>query len=185
MRVSTLDQNLDLQEDALKKEGCEKIYQDKISGSLSKFHRAGLSESLEYLREGDILVVYKLDRLGRSLKDLIEIVNDLGERKIGFKSISESIDTTTANGKLIFHIFGAISEFERELIRERTKSGLVAARSRGRVGGRPKKINAEKIKIAKQLDKNKSLAISEILPMLQVSKSTYHRMVKSADVDEL
>lgn len=178
MRVSTFDQNLDLQEDALKKEGCEKIFSDKISGSLSKDLRPGLKEAVEYLREGDVLVVYKLDRLGRSLKNLIEMVNEFGQRKIGFKSLSESIDTTTANGKLIFHIFGAISEFERDLIKERTKSGLEAARARGRVGGRPRKFTAEKAKMAKQLHSDKSLKISDILATLGVSRAVFYRMIK-------
>ncbi len=178
MRVSTFDQNLDLQEDALKKEGCEKIFSDKISGALSKDSRLGLKEALEFLRKNDTLVVYKLDRLGRSLKDLIEIVNDLGEKEIGFKSLSESIDTTTANGKLIFHIFGAISEFERDLIRERTKSGLEAARARGRKGGRPKKINSEMIKMAKKLHSDKSLKIKDILETLKVKRATFYRMLK-------
>ncbi len=177
MRVSTFEQNLDLQEDALTKENCDKIFSDKISGSLSKEERKGLKEAMEFLREGDIFVVYKLDRLGRSLKNLIELVNEFSERKIGFKSLSENIDTTTANGKLIFHIFGAISEFERDLIRERTISGIKAARARGRLGGRPKKLTPETIKMAKQLHANKELKIKDILDTLKISKATFYRIL--------
>jgi len=179
MRVSTFDQNLDLQEDALKKEGCDKIFSDKISGALSKNEREGLKEALGFMREGDVLIVYKLDRLGRSLKHLIEMVNELGEKKMGFKSLSESIDSTTANGKLIFHVFSAISEFERDLIRERTKPGLEAARARGENGGRPRKFTPEKTKMAKQLHADKTLKISDILSTLGVSRAVFYKMLKA------
>src|SRR5947209_10319726 len=135
-RVSTADQTLNLQKDALEKIGCSKIFTDIISGSTTE--RKGLDEALEYVREGDTLVVWRLDRLGRTLKHLIETITDLNKRNIGFKSITENIDTTTSTGKLIFHIFGSLAEFERDLIRERTKAGLHAARARGRRGGRPK-----------------------------------------------
>jgi DNA invertase Pin-like site-specific DNA recombinase len=135
-RVSTEDQNLDLQRDALKQAGCEQIYTDRVSGT--KAERKGLTEALSHLRSGDTLVVWRLDRLGRSLRHLIDTVTDLQEREIGFKSLQESIDTTTSGGKLVFHIFGALAEFEREIIRERTKAGLTAARARGKSGGRPK-----------------------------------------------
>jgi len=178
MRVSTYEQNLDLQKDALEKESCDKIFSDKISGIRQKHERPGLNEALEYLREGDILVVYKLDRLGRSLKDLIEIINGLIEKNIGFKSICESIDTTTANGKLIFHIFGAFGEFERDLIRERTLAGLAAARARGRLGGRPKKYDDEKVRIARRLHADKSIEIKDIIKSLGVSKATFYKMLK-------
>ena len=134
-RVSTQDQTLHLQMDALEKIGCTKIFTDTISGSATQ--RLGLDEALDYVREGDTLVVWKLDRLGRSLKHLIETIATLNNRKIGFKSITENIDTTTSGGKLVFHIFGALAEFERNLIRERTLAGLEAARARGRLGGRP------------------------------------------------
>ena len=137
-RVSTTEQTLDLQFDALKKAGCSKIFTDTASGA--KTERKGLDEALSYVREGDTLVVWRLDRLGRSLTHLIETVSQLDNRKIGFKSLTEQIDTTTSGGKLIFHIFGALAEFERNLIRERTNAGLQAARARGRVGGRPKKL---------------------------------------------
>jgi DNA invertase Pin-like site-specific DNA recombinase len=130
-RVSTTDQTLDLQKDALKKAGCSKIFTDTASGA--KAERTGLDEALNYVRSGDTLVVWKLDRLGRSLPHLIETITGLNNRGIGFKSITEAIDTTTSGGKLIFHIFGALAEFERDIIRERTQAGLNAARSRGRV----------------------------------------------------
>ena len=135
-RISTADQNLELQTDALEKAGCEKIFTDRASGA--KDDRPGLINAVEFCREGDSLVVWKLDRLGRSLKHLIETINVLHEKKVGFVSLQESIDTTTSGGKLIFHVFGALAEFERELIRERTNAGLASARSRGRLGGRPK-----------------------------------------------
>src|SRR5512144_839185 len=134
-RVSTQDQTLDLQKDALEKIGCTRIYTDTASGA--KAERKGLEEALNYVREGDILVVWRLDRLGRSLKHLIEAITELNKRGIGFKSIQENIDTTTSGGKLVFHIFGALAKFERDIIRERTRAGLTAARARGRKGGRP------------------------------------------------
>src|SRR6202045_102196 len=135
-RVSTSDQTLNLQKDALEHIGCSQIFTDTISGATTERH--GLDAALSYVREGDTLVVWRLDRLGRSLKHLIETITTLNNRKIGFKSITENIDTTTSGGKLIFHIFGALAEFERDLIRERTNAGLEAARARGRLGGRPK-----------------------------------------------
>src|SRR5256884_9466727 len=135
-RVSTQDQNLHLQKDALTKAGCEKIFTDTISGSTQE--RKGLDEALSFLRSGDTLVVWKLDRLGRTMKHLIDTVTQLKDKGIGFKSLTENIDTTTPGGKLIFHVFGSLAEFERDLIRERTQAGLLAARARGRNGGRPK-----------------------------------------------
>jgi DNA invertase Pin-like site-specific DNA recombinase len=133
-RVSTQDQTLNLQKDALEKIGCAKIFTDIISGSTTE--RSGLDEALVYVREGDTLVVWRLDRLGRSLNHLIETITNLNNRKIGFMSIQENIDTTTSGGKLIFHIFGALAEFERDIIKERTQAGLQAARARCRVGTR-------------------------------------------------
>src|SRR4051812_16404669 len=132
-RVSTNEQNLDLQRDALQKAGCAQIYTDNISGT--KAHRPGLETALSHLRAGDTLVVWRLDRLGRSLRHLIDTVTKLQDKGIGFKSITEAIDTTTSGGKLVFHLFGALAEFEREIIRERTNAGLTAARQRGRKGG--------------------------------------------------
>src|ERR687885_3051943 len=134
-RVSTQEQTLDLQKDALVRIGCTKIFSDVVSGA--KEERKGLQEALEYVRVGDTLVVWRLDRLGRSLKHLIETITRLNDRHIGFKSITENIDTTTSGGKLVFHIFGALAEFERDLIRERTQAGVEAARARGPRGGGP------------------------------------------------
>src|SRR3954447_25059658 len=132
-RVSTNEQNLDSQKDALSKAGCEEIYSDHVSGTKSR--RPGLEDALSHLRGGDTLVVWRLDRLGRSLRHLIDTVTEWQDKGIGFKSLTESIDTTTSGGKLIFHIFGALAEFEREIIKERTLAGLQAARARGRRGG--------------------------------------------------
>ena len=175
-RVSTEDQNLDLQLDALKKAGCEKIFQDKISGV--KEERDGLSRALEVIRPGDTLVVWKLDRLGRSLQHLISVINKLKDQGIYFRSIQESLDTSSSAGKLIFHIFGALAEFERDIIRERTMAGLAAARARGRVGGRPKSLNSEKVRLAKTLMKNNSHSVRDICEILGVSKATLYRYVK-------
>jgi DNA invertase Pin-like site-specific DNA recombinase len=141
-RVPTQDQTLNLQKDALKKIGCKKIFTDTASGA--KQERKGLEEVQNFLREGDTLVVWRLDRLGRSLKHLIETITELNNRNIGFKSLTENIDTTTSGGKLVFHIFGALAEFERDIIRERTQAGLIAARARGRKGGRPKALTQKK-----------------------------------------
>jgi DNA invertase Pin-like site-specific DNA recombinase len=143
----------------LEKAGCERIFTDTASGA--KAERVGLDEALSHLREGDSLVVWRLDRLGRSLKHLIETITDLNNRKIGFKSITESIDTTTSGGKLIFHIFGALAEFERDIIRERTQAGLHAARARGRLGGRPKALTPRKAQMAEGLYKDKNNTIDE------------------------
>ena len=143
-RISTVEQNVELQVDALKAAGCEKLFQDVASGA--KSDRQGLAEAIEYARSGDVLTVWKLDRLGRSLKHLIETVNYLHDKGVGFASVQESIDTTTSGGKLIFHVFGALAEFERELIRERTTAGLAAARARGRTGGRKQKLSTNPLK---------------------------------------
>ncbi len=176
-RVSTADQTLDLQMDALQKIGCSKIFTDTISGATTE--RKGLDEALTFLRPGDTLVVWRLDRLGRTLKHLIEIVTRLNEAGIGFKSITESIDTTTSGGKLIFHVFGALAEFERDLIRERTQAGLQAARARGRHGGHPRKLDQKQIVIAKALYADKSNAIKDICKTLRVSRATLYRALKS------
>jgi len=175
-RVSTLDQNLELQTDALEKTGCEKIFTDRASGA--KDDRQGLIEAVEFCRKGDSLVVWKLDRLGRSLKHLIETINQLHEKKVGFVSVQESIDTTTSGGKLIFHVFGALAEFERELIRERTNAGLASARARGRLGGRPKSMTARQIQMAKTMLADPNTTIKEVCETLAVSKSTLYRYLK-------
>lgn len=175
-RVSTNDQSLDSQIDKLKEYGCEKIFTDVVSGAKSE--RKGLSDMLEYARSGDTVVVFRLDRLGRSLKDLIEIMNKFQDKGIHFKSLSENIDTSTPTGKLIFHITGAFAEFERNIIRERTKAGLESARARGKNGGRPSKINADKIQMAKSLYENKSIDITTITKQLGVCKATFYKMIK-------
>jgi DNA invertase Pin-like site-specific DNA recombinase len=148
-RVSTADQNLDLQRDALKKAGSKRVFSDQMSGA--RADRPGLAEALSHAREGDVLVVWRLDRLGRSLPNLIEVVAELERRGVGFKSLTESIDTTTTGGKLIFHIFGALAEFEKNLVRDRTLAGLQAARKLGRIGGRPRSMSDEKLAAAKRL----------------------------------
>jgi DNA invertase Pin-like site-specific DNA recombinase len=176
-RVSTQDQTLDLQLDALKKAGCEKILTDKASGATAD--RQGLDQALEQLRKGDILIVWRLDRLGRSLRHLIDTTTDLNDRGIGFQSVTERIDTTTSGGKLIFHIFGALAEFERDIIRERTQAGLAAARSRGRLGGRPKTLpSSKKVEMAKRLYDSKSLTTAEICRSLNISRATLYRYLK-------
>lgn len=175
-RVSTIDQNLDMQIDELKKAGCEKIFSDVASGA--KVERIELQKAFEQIRKDDILVVWKLDRLGRSLKHLIQVVSELNERGIGFKSLKESIDTTTNGGRLIFHIFGALAEFERGIIQERTKAGLNAARARGRLGGRPRKMNKEKIELAQTLYDSRTMTIQKICKQLRISKGTFYRYIK-------
>ncbi len=151
-RVSTQDQSPDLQSDALKKIGCEKIFIEKASGA--QRDRPELKAALDYIRSGDTLVVWKLDRLARSLRQLIETVEDLQSQDIGFQSLTENIDTTTSGGKLIFHVFGALAEFERSIIRERTKAGLAPARARGKLGGRPSALSEKDIKATKALPGN-------------------------------
>ncbi|HJO93473.1 MAG TPA: recombinase family protein [Victivallales bacterium] len=174
-RVSTTDQSLNLQKDSLEKNGCEKIYHDVASGVADS--RPGLEELMKYIREGDTLVVWKLDRLGRSLRNLIDTINDLHKKGIGFKSIRESIDTTTSGGKLVFHIFASLAEFERELITERTQAGLKAARARGRLGGRPTKLDKKGVETARKLMKDTNISINEICKMLKISRSTLYRNV--------
>jgi DNA invertase Pin-like site-specific DNA recombinase len=178
-RVSTNDQNLHLQQDALSDAGCLKIYTDTISGTKSE--RKGLAEALDFIRDGDTLVVWRLDRLGRSLKDLIERITELHSRNIGFKSLTENIDTTTSGGKLIFHIFGALAEFERDIITERTNAGLTAARARGRQGGRPRSSlsNDRKLQMARQMYENKSLPIRDICKALGIPRSTFYKYMKN------
>ena len=181
-RVSTSDQTLNLQQDALEKIGCAKIFTDVISGSTTE--RIGLDEALSYVREGDTLVVWRLDRLGRSLKHLIETITNLNNRKIGFKSITENIDTTTSGGKLVFHIFGALTEFERDIISERTNAGLSAARARGRLGGRPKAkmLNTpKKVTLAQSLYENRNNTIDEICKTLNVSRATLYRYIQTKE----
>jgi DNA invertase Pin-like site-specific DNA recombinase len=175
-RVSTHEQTLILQQDALQKAGCSKIFTDTASGA--KAERKGLDEALDYVRSGDTLVVWRLDRLGRSLPHLIATMTGLEERGIGFKSLTENIDTTTSGGKLIFHIFGALAEFERNLIRERTQAGLSAARARR--GGRPKVLTAKQLGIARDLYEKRH-PIADICRTLKISKATLYRSIKNGE----
>lgn len=177
-RVSTDDQQLDLQRDALLQAGCQKIYEDQESGS--KAARPGLALAQEVLRSGDTLVVWRLDRLGRSLKDLIALVETLEAQSVGLKSLKEHIDTTSSGGKLVFHLFGALAEFERTLIRERTQAGLQAARARGRQGGRPKALDPAKRQLAVRLYRERQHSIAEICRMLGISKPTLYSYLAEA-----
>jgi DNA invertase Pin-like site-specific DNA recombinase len=169
-RVSTQDQNPDFQVDALEKAGCEQIFQEKVTGKLRE--RPELSQCLRTLRKGDILVVWKLDRLARSLKDLVEIVQELHDREIGFKSLTESIDTTSSGGRLVFHIFGALAEFEHDLIRERTIAGLQAARARGRKGGRRPAMSDADVKKAAAMLLDPNITKKEVAEHFAVSRTT-------------
>ncbi len=176
-RVSTGEQTLDLQLDALAAAGCEKVFTETASGA--KAERPVLAEVLAYLRPGDTLVVWRLDRLGRSLKHLIETVAALAERGIGFRSLGERIDTTTSGGKLVFHVFGALAEFERDLIRERTQAGLAAARARGRTGGRPKTLaDPKRLALARALYDGGQADVATICKTLGVSRATLYRYLK-------
>ncbi len=178
-RVSTHDQNLDLQRDALEQAGCARIYEDRLSGAASA--RPGLDKLREVLRAGDTLVVWRLDRLGRSLKDLIAWALWLEEQGAGLRSLTESLDTTTPGGKLTFHIFGALAEFERTLIRDRTQAGLAAARARGRKGGRRPVLNADKQALAVRLYNERQTPIGRICAMMGISKPTLYAYVRTAN----
>ena len=177
-RISTDDQNLALQHDALTAAGCEKIYEDRISGARAE--RPGLALAMEVARAGDTLIVWRLDRLGRSLKDLITLAERLEQRKVGLRSLKEALDTTSSGGRLIFHMFGALAEFERDLIRERTQAGLSAARARGRLGGRPKLLTPEKRRLAVQLYRAKEHSIAEICRLMGISKPTLYSYLAEA-----
>ncbi|EGH04928.1 resolvase domain-containing protein [Pseudomonas amygdali pv. aesculi str. 0893_23] len=182
-RVSTRDQNLDLQLDALKRAGCERIYQDVASGS--KTARPALDELLGQVRAGDVLVIWKLDRMGRSLKHLVELVGNLIERKVGLLSLNDPIDTTSAQGRLVFNLFASLAEFERELIRERTQAGLSAARARGRMGGRPKGLTPRAqatAMVAETLYRERKLSVAAIAQKLHVSKSTLYSYLRHRGV---
>lgn len=174
-RVSTLEQNLDLQKDDLKKAGCDRIFTDKDSGM--KDDMPGFKEAFDFLRKGDTLVVWKLDRLGRSLSHLIELIAAFKEKGAYFKSLQENIDTTSSVGKLIFHIFGALAEFERDVIKQRTMAGLASARARGRLGGRPKLLDHQKTAQAHAMHKDNSLSIKDICKTLGISKTTFYRYI--------
>jgi DNA invertase Pin-like site-specific DNA recombinase len=172
-RVSTQEQDPALQLDALNELGCERIFTEKASGAQRE--RPQLQAALDYMRKGDTLVVWKLDRLARSLKQLIETVEDLHEREMGFLSLTESIDTTTSGGMLIFHIFASLAQFERSIIRERTASGLAAARKRGRFGGRPTALKAADLAVAKAMLRDPNITVEEIAKRLSVAPSTLYR----------
>jgi DNA invertase Pin-like site-specific DNA recombinase len=175
-RVSTQDQNLALQQDALAAAGCEKIFTDTLSGA--KADRPGLADALSHLREGDVLMVWRLDRLGRGLKQLIEIAQDLEKRGVGLRSLQEQIDTTTPGGKLVFHVFGALAEFERDLIRERTNAGLASARARGRLGGRKPVLTGRKAEMALTLYRDGKTPIADICTTLAVSRTALYRFLE-------
>lgn len=182
-RVSTKEQSLDLQKDALAKNGCKKIYSEHISGA--KADRPQLQEMIQQLREGDIIVVWKLDRLGRSLRDLVNLISKFQDMGVGFQSLQDNIDTTTPTGKLTFHLFAALAEFERDIISTRTKAGLEAARARGRKGGRPKGLSKkaeDKARLAESLYTEKKRSISEICDHLHISKPTLYRYLRSRGV---
>jgi DNA invertase Pin-like site-specific DNA recombinase len=169
-RVSTQDQNLGLQTDALEQAGCQEVFIEKMTGKDRL--RPELASCLRTLREGDTLVVWRMDRLARSLKDLVDIIEDLHKRGIGFRSLNESIDTTSASGKLIFHIFGALAEFEHSLIVERTKAGLMAARARGRKGGRKPSMSAQDVKKAAAMLADPQMTKAEVADHFKVSRTT-------------
>lgn len=178
-RVSTHDQNFNLQLDALKQEGCDKIFKEKASGA--KTERKELTKLLQHVRNGDVVVIWKLDRLGRSLRNLVELVSQLMDKGVGLKSLNDPIDTSTSQGRLIFNIFASLAEFERDVIRERTMAGLKAARARGRVGGRPPGISkdAEKTAIAAEvLYKEGNLEINEICNKLRITKPTLYKYLR-------
>ena len=174
-RVSTRDQHLALQLDTLRKAGCRQVYEEVISGARAE--RPVLQQALAHLREGDVLMIWKLDRLGRSLRHLIEVVTDLAQRGIGFKGLQENLDTTTSSGKLVFHMFGALAEFERDIIRERTHAGLTAARARGRLGGRPRGLSRQAEATALAADtlyREGQLSVQQIAAKLNIAKSTLY-----------
>ncbi len=177
-RVSSDDQNLTLQLDALKKAGCKKIIEDKRSGATSD--RPGLKELFATMRKGDVVVVWRLDRLGRSLSDLLNISATFEKTSVGLASLQEKIDTTTSGGKLVFHFFGAMAEFERNLIRERTLAGLAAARARGRVGGRPKLLDTKQQRALVKLHESGEHSISEICRMMSISRPTFYNYLEAA-----
>ncbi|MTI84342.1 MAG: recombinase family protein [Firmicutes bacterium] len=176
-RVSTQDQNLNLQTDDLQKYGAERIFQEKITGTRKV--RPELENMIQMLREGDTVVVWKLDRIGRSIKHLIDLIEEFKNRKVNFVSIKENIDTSTATGKLIFNIFASLAEFERDIIAERTRAGLTAARARGKKGGRPSK-NKDKVELALKMYDSKQYTVNEIIEATSLSKTTFYRYLNQS-----
>lgn len=180
-RVSTQDQHPELQLDALRAAGCEQVFHEKMTGKLAE--RPELDACLRTLRKGDTLVVWKLDRLGRSLKNLVEIIHSLEQRGVAFRSLTESIDTANASGKLIFHIFGALAEFEHSLIRERTMAGLSAARARGRLGGRKTKLSKDDVRKANAMLLDPTVTKAEVARHFKVSRVTLNAALNRAGLD--
>lgn len=177
-RVSTLDQHEDLQIDALRQAGCERIYADHASGAKSS--RPELDRMLDMLRKGDVVVVWKLDRLGRSVQNLVDLMGRFQKAGIGFRSLTEQMDTTTPGGVLIFNLFAALAQFERDLIRERTMAGLQAARARGRKGGRPSKLSDKDIAMVRQLYDSRTVTVKEIAERFSVGRSTIYKALESS-----
>jgi len=177
-RISSADQSLSLQQDALAAAGCHRVFSDTASGA--RQDRPELQRALEQLREDDVLITWRLDRLGRSLKHLIDIVSDLEEQGVGFVSLQEGFDTTTNGGRLVFHIFGALADFERGLIRERTMAGLQAARARGRKGGRPEKLKSSQVRTLVSMYNSKQHSIAEISRTFAVSRPTIYRYIRQS-----
>ncbi len=175
-RVSTGEQDARLQHDALKNAGCYRIFTDTASGSLES--RPELNKLLDQLRPGDTLVVWRLDRLGRSIRHLIDQMADLQDRGVAFRSLQENIDTSSSGGKLIFHIFASLAEFERDLVRERTHAGLQAARARGKVGGRPRLLSGDKLRTAQKLYEQQEMTVAQIGEVLGVSRTTVYRALR-------
>ena len=182
-RVSTIDQNLDLQIDALKAAGCEQIFTDKITGT--KFDRPELNELKKILRKGDTVVVWKLDRMGRGLRDLIKTMDAFKEQGVGFKSLTEGIDTTTPAGNLVFQMFGALAEYERSLIVERTQAGLRAGRARGKLGGRPKSLTTSQKELLCKMHADKTITLQTITDTFKISKATMYNVVHEGRVRKL
>jgi DNA invertase Pin-like site-specific DNA recombinase len=176
VRVSKREQNPELQRRELLAAGCERIFEERVSSREEKRHQ--LEAAFDYCRAGDVLVVWRLDRLGRSIKELIELVNTLQERGVGFRSLRESLDTTSSGGRLVFHVFASIAEFERDVIRERTMAGLEAARARGRRGGRKPIMDERKLALASKLLRDKEVPIAEVCEAVGVSSSTLYRYLK-------
>lgn len=182
-RVSTIDQNLDLQIDALKAAGCEKIFTDRITGT--KFDRPELNQLKKILRKGDTVVVWKLDRMGRGLRDLIKTMDAFKEQGVGFKSLTEGIDTTTPAGNLVFQMFGALAEYERSLIVERTQAGLRAGRARGKLGGRPKSLTDNQKELLCKMHADKTITLQTITDTFKISKATMYNVVHEGRVKEI
>ncbi|MBT1173915.1 recombinase family protein [Bifidobacterium sp. MA2] len=178
-RISTAGQSADLQIDALERAGCDRVFVDTASGV--KAHRPELDHMIELLREGDVVVVWRLDRLGRSMQNLVALMNRFQEMGVGFVSLTESIDTTTPGGMLTFNLFAALSQFERDLISERTKAGLEAARARGRRGGRPAKVGGKDVREIRRLYDSRILTVKQIADLMHVSRSTVYRVLNSRD----